>query len=508
MQYKNPVLTGMYPDPSVCRVGEDYYLVTSTFEYLPGVPVFHSRDLVNWEQIGHVIDRPEQMDFARVKASGGIYAPTIRYHDGTFYMVTTAVASARGGNFFMTAKDPAGPWSMPVWLEQSGIDPSLFFDEDGACYLTSNLFGGGIVNPVIQQSVINPATGEILDGPRVICEGTGGCSTEAPHLFKRGEYYYLVLAEGGTALGHMVTLFRARSPWGPFAPCPHNPILTARDRNPAPLSATGHADFVQTQHGETFIVFLCYRQAVSKYHHLGRETALLPVDWDGDGWPHVRTGKLAPIHVDTPSQLALQPVKPEMTEDDFTAPQLAMCYNGVRRFPEGYALEPGALLLHGAADTLSDFSPVFIGRRQRHFVTEIAVRLSFDPQGENEEAGVALRMCEQAHYEWVITLRGGQRAIVLKRTVGDMQTESAPIPCPEGEVTLVIRSDREYYRFGVQRPDGSVSFHASAMTKLLSSEVHWGFVGVYAGMYATGNGAPASVPARFTRFAVMPAGEE
>ena len=211
--------------------------------------------------------------------------------------------------------------------------------------------------------------------------------------------------------------------------------------------------------------------------------------------------------MDTPSQLALQPVKPEMTEDDFTAPQLAMCYNGVRRFPEGYALEPGALLLHGAADTLSDFSPVFIGRRQRHFVTEIAARLSFDPQGKNEEAGVALRMCEQAHYEWVITLRGGQRAIVLKRTVGDMQTESAPIPCPEGEVTLVIRSDREYYRFGVQRPDG-ISFHASAMTKLLSSEVHWGFVGVYAGMYATGNGAPASVPARFTRFAVMPAGEE
>ena len=508
MKYTNPILPGMYPDPSVCRVGEDYYLVTSTFEYLPGVPVFTSRDLVHWRQIGHVIDRPEQLDFSRVDASGGIYAPTIRYHDGVFYMVTTAVVGEgqKGGNFMMTAERPEGPWSAPVWLDQSGIDPSLFFDEDGTCYLTSNLWGGAYDNPVIQQSMIDPQTGEVLDGPRVICHGAGGCSTEAPHLYRRGGLYYLLLAEGGTALGHMVTAFRSASPWGPFESCPDNPILTARDKNPAALCATGHADLVTTQHGETFMVFLCYRHATSKYHHLGRETALLPVDW-ADGWPRVRTGRVAPVEVETPSQLeeCLQPEEPKT--DTFTQLALPLHYNFVRAFVTDYTLHPeaGELRLTGGAATLSSLCPSFIGRRQRFFDCEIRARLRFDPQGENEEAGVALRMSDTAHYAWVITRRGGQRVIVLRRTVGDMITESTPVPCPDGETTLVIRADRERYAFGVEE-NGEAHFAHTALTRLISTEVHWGFVGVYAGMYATGNGVPCKEAARFTAFSVVPAG--
>lgn len=243
--YLNPVLPGFYPDPSVCRVGPDYYLVTSSFEYFPGVPIFHSLDLIHWHQIGHCLTRASQLALANISSSQGIYAPTLRYHRGRFYMVTTNVSAS--GNFYVYTDNPAGEWSEPIWLQQEGIDPSLCFDGDHT-YLTSS---GDRPLPGIYQCEIEIETGRQLTEARYLWRGTGGRFPEAPHLYHIGDYYYLFIAEGGTEYGHMETLARSRSPWGPFEPCPHNPLLTHRNDGYHPIQGTGHADLIET-HDESW----------------------------------------------------------------------------------------------------------------------------------------------------------------------------------------------------------------------------------------------------------------
>ncbi|MBQ3361089.1 MAG: glycoside hydrolase family 43 protein, partial [Prevotella sp.] len=192
-QLRNPIIPGFHPDPSVCRVGDDFYLVNSSFQYFPGVPIFHSKDLVNWQQIGNVLDRESQLPLKGTSSWLGIYAPTIRYHEGTFYMITTNVGN--GGNFMVTAKNPAGPWSEPIWLEQQGIDPSLWF-ENGKCYMVSN------PDNTIMLCEIDPVTGKQLTESKALWRGTGGRYPEGPHLYKKDSYYYLLISEGGTELAH------------------------------------------------------------------------------------------------------------------------------------------------------------------------------------------------------------------------------------------------------------------------------------------------------------------
>ncbi|WP_193596599.1 glycoside hydrolase family 43 protein [Microbacterium sp. YJN-G] len=282
----SPVLPGFHPDPSICRVGEDYFLVNSTFEYFPGVPVHRSRDLVEWEQIGNVLDRPEQL-VTRAGiggASGGIYAPTLRHHDGLFWMVTTNLHEITRGHLLVHAADPAGPWSDPVYVPGLvGIDPDLAWDEAGLCRLTwSDVVRGGI-----SQAVIDPHTGAVLSEVREIWRGTGGAHAEGPHLIRRGCWWYLVVAEGGTGPGHMVTVARSQSPDGPFEPHPDNPILTHRSTGAA-VQSTGHADLVERADGTWAIVFLGTRPRGSfpRWHTNGRETFLAGVEWRDD-WPFV-----------------------------------------------------------------------------------------------------------------------------------------------------------------------------------------------------------------------------
>ena len=238
--FRNPIIPGFHPDPSIVRVGQDYYLVTSSFEFFPGVPIFHSRDLVHWRQIGHVLTRPSQLPLDGARASGGIFAPTLRYHDGTFYMITTNVTG--GGNFYVTATDPAGPWSEPVWLKgQGGIDPSLLFDDDGTVYFASNGGGpGASEGRGIYLSTLDPKTGALASRPRLVWGGTGKRYPEGPHLYHVNGYYYLLIGEGGTEYGHMVSIGRSRSPWGPYEACPRGPILTHRDTEAdQPIQGTG-----------------------------------------------------------------------------------------------------------------------------------------------------------------------------------------------------------------------------------------------------------------------------
>src|SRR5690242_1949998 len=281
MTWRNPVIPGFHPDPSVCRVGDDYYLVTSSFTWFPGVPIFRSSNLVDWTQLGNVLDRPSQLDLRGSEswASFGIFAPTIRHHDDRFWMITTN--STGIGNFFVTARDAAGPWSDPVPVDLPGIDPDLAWDHQGRCWV--HFSGTG----AIQRARIDDATGEVLEGPDLAWSGTGMQYPEAPHLYERDGTWYLLIAEGGTERGHAVSIARGPSPRGPWEGCPANPILTHRSTD-RPVQNTGHADLVEAADGSWWMVLLGvrHRGMTPGFHVLGRETFLAPVEWV-DGWPVV-----------------------------------------------------------------------------------------------------------------------------------------------------------------------------------------------------------------------------
>ena len=286
-------LPGFHPDPSICRVGDDFFLATSTFEYSPGVPIFTSRDLASWRQLGNILERPSQLNVRPgiENASGGIYAPTLRHHEGRFWMVTTNLHDIRDGHLIVHADDPAGPWSDPVYTAGIiGIDPDLAWDQEGTCFLTwSDVVRGGI-----SQVRVNPLTGETLSEPVEIWRGTGGAHAEGPHVFRRGDWWYLLVAEGGTGAGHMVTIARSRMIDGPYESNPANPILTHRSST-HPVQSTGHADMVELLDGTWAMVHLGTRPRGSfpKWHTNGRETFLVGVDWTGD-WPVIVEDRYIP----------------------------------------------------------------------------------------------------------------------------------------------------------------------------------------------------------------------
>ena len=313
--FQNPIIPGFHPDPSICRVGDDYYLVNSSFEFFPGVPIFHSRDLVHWRQIGYCLTRKSQLNLDHARASGGIYAPTLRYHNGTFYMITTLVDT--GGNFFVTATNPAGPWSEPVWVDHAGIDPSLLFDEDGTVYYDRH---EGMADGFIGQAKINLQTGKLDGDFKEVWRGTGGVWPEGPHLYKINGKYFIMIAEGGTSYDHMETIARSDSPWGPFIPNPRNPILTHRNRPDSPIQALGHADLVETPDG-WWLVCLGIRPQGGRFHHLGRETFLAPVTWSEDGWPVVNGKGTLETNLTAP-RLPQHPWEKDSARDKFNPPAL------------------------------------------------------------------------------------------------------------------------------------------------------------------------------------------
>jgi hypothetical protein len=281
-----PIIPGFHPDPTICRVGEDYYLATSSFEYFPGAPIFHSRDLVSWRQIGNILDRRSQFRLGNGGPSTGIYAGTLRHHGGRFWFITTNVSEFGEGHLLVHAEDPAGPWSEPILIsEATGIDPDLAWDEDGTCYLTWHVLDFTRGGNGIRQAPVDLATGAFLEPAYPVWQGSGMAAAEGPHLYRIGEYWYLVLAEGGTERGHAVTVARASSPRGPFEACPWNPVFTHRSTS-HPVQNVGHADFVQTPDGDWAAVYLGARTRGSTpgFHVLGRETFLAGVDWS-DGWP-------------------------------------------------------------------------------------------------------------------------------------------------------------------------------------------------------------------------------
>lgn len=495
MKYKNPVLPGFYPDPSVCRADNDFYLVTSSFEYFPGVPIFHSRDLVNWKQIGHVLDRKSQLPLENAQCYSGIYAPTIRYHEGTFYMTTTNTSGVK--NFIVTAKNPEGPWSEPIPVAQEGIDPSLIFAPDGKVYYTTSA-GGAL------QSIIDVKTGKMLTEPELIWKGTGGRYPEAPHLYLINGWYYLMLAEGGTGYEHMVTMARSKSPWGPFEPCLRNPLLTHRSL-PSQIRATGHADLIEAG-GNWFAVFLAIRTAgYDDTHNIGRETFLCPVSWHEDGFPVFGNNGEAAAEMESPLESRPQVETP--AREDFDAKVLPFHWIYLRNPDDKlYSLtaRPGFIRLLGSKDSLFDIaSPAWLGRRQCHHNLRIMTRVEFKPEGDNEEAGLTVRKNENHHYEIYITLRNGKKCVVLRKSIADMRTEAVCVELPETKqrsCVLAVDADVNNYTFLYGSSENDLAVLGKGITRYLSSEIAGGFTGVCMAMYASGNGKPCKNPADFDWF--------
>jgi beta-xylosidase len=478
--FTNPVIAGMHPDPSVCRVGPDYYLACSSFEYFPGVPILHSRDLVHWEQIGNALDRPSQLALPpETPSSGGVYAPTLRHHDGRFWLITTNVAPG-GGTMLVTATDPAGPWSEPVHApDVGGIDPDLAWDAEGSCWCTV----AGIT-----QVRLDPYTGRVLGPPRRLWSGAPEAQApEAPHLYRIGDHWYLLIAEGGTERGHAVSIARGTAPDGPFEPCPDNPILTHRGTGRA-IQNTGHADLVEAPDGSWWMVLLAVRPGggTPGWHVLGRETYLTPVSWV-DGWPVV--GDVVPAMPAPPWPPC--PVAGPPVREDFDAGALAPHWVSIRsRPPESWSTTRpvGWLTLRARGDSMDEPDVTFVGRRQQH--RSCRVRALLD--ATEGRGGLAVRLDERHHYD--IEAGGGEVRVCAR--VGSTRPTVATRPAPAGPVRLRVdvlasppgtwdpRQEPDIVRLGVEDAAGALDVLAELDGRYLSTEVAGGFTGRVIGMYA------------------------
>lgn len=493
--FQNPVITGMNPDPTICRVGDDYYLVTSTFEYFPGLPVYHSKDLVHWKMIGHALDRESQNRLHHERASGGQYAPTIRYHDGTFYIIGTNYADR--GVFYVTAKNPAGPWSEPHWLNIKFVDPSLLF-ADGKVYYVSPDENGDF-----QLGVLDLATDTFVEPRKMIAKGQGGSSPEGPHLYKIGGYYYLMSAEGGTGYEHREVIQRSKSPWGPYEPSPFNPLATHMNDPANPFHAIGHADLVQLPDESWWMVCLGIRPRNGRHHILGRETFLAPVTWTEDGWPRVGTDGIVRPEYPAPN-LPEHIWEKESDHDGFDSPKLALPWNFVRNpAAADWSLteKPGFLRLRGSKISARDQnSPAYVCRRQTAFDFLASTKIAFTPTAPNEEAGLLVRADDANHYDFVITQRGGQRVALLRQFLQNREASVNSVEIGDGDVILRISGTDRRYAFWVQEEGKTAVQVGTASTKHISTEMILGFTGVFVGMYASGNGQANTTPADFDWF--------
>ena len=512
-EFMNPILAGFYPDPAICRKGDTFYLVNSSFTFYPGVPIFESKDLVNWQQIGHVLNRESQLQLQGQRVSGGIYAPAISYNERnqTFYMITTNVG--KGGNFYVKTKDPHQGWSDPIYLPKvDGIDPSFLFDTDGKAYIVHNapVYGQAAYDgqrairllefDVKGDSIIGEPT-EIVRGGTHVTEKP--IWIEGPHLYHIGKYYYLMCAEGGTAEGHSEVIFRAKSPMGPWEENPKNPILTQRnlsDDRAERVTCTGHADLIQTSKGDWWAVFLGCRPYEENMYNTGRETFLLPVIWK-DGWPEIlESGKAVPTIVAkknlSPLTSHLSPLTSNFSYTDrFDSQELHPRWLFLRNPPaKAYTLSTEGLKLHpstGSHRKRKALSALFCRQQHTTFVAE--TELSFKPSLNRQLAGFLLFQNEQHNIVFGKTILNNRPALVVKRTQKEEETIIASCFLPADDVVrLKVEADGRFYSFYYTRGTGDnwqplvIGVDGSNLSTARSG----GFIGAMIGLYATRSDKP------------------
>ena len=533
-QFSNPILSGFYPDPSICKVDSNFYLVNSTFSYFPGIPVFHSKNLVSWKLIGHVMSRPEQMNLDGLGVSRGIFAPTIRYHEGTFYVVCTLVDA--GGNFVVTSKKPEGPWSNPVFIPQiNGIDPSLFFDDDGKAYIVYNsippdnisLYNG---HRTIRMYEFDKVNLKIIGEEIILVNGGVDISKkpiwiEAPHQYKIDGIYYLMCAEGGTSDNHSEVIFRSEKVEGPYIPYKNNPILTQRHMDPKrenAITCTGHADMVQLDSGDWWAVFLgCrpYAPYDSNYFNTGRETFLTPVKWK-DGWPVINPdSELVQYKYDYPipseEKISQAPYGGNFTvRDAFDSNELGLDWLFLRTPHEKwYDLETkkGCLTIQLRPESCSGkLNPSFFGRRHQHLSCSAATSLAFAAKSENEKAGLLIFQSENNYYFLCKSISNNDQVVQLYESVESADVKEQLKLLAEQKLKNIESFDPVYLK--IEANGRLYNFYYSLNNTdwillkdnidgtFLSTKTAGGFVGSLFAMYTTSLAKESDNIARFDWF--------
>ena len=525
--YTNPILAGFYPDPSICRAGDDYYIVNSSFAYFPGLPIFHSKDLVSWKQIGNAMNRPEQLPLIGAGVSRGLFAPAISYYKGRFYIVCTLID--RGGNFVITADNPAGPWSNPTYIKEvNGIDPSLFFDEStDKAYILYNsdppgrktLWNG---HRSIRMYEFDYKSKKVIGEEKLLVNGGVDTSKhpvwiEAPHIYHINDWYYLMCAEGGTGYNHSEVIFRSTSPEGPFQPWDKNPILTQRhlDRSRKnPVTTAGHADLVQTKSGTWYAVYLACRPYEGDLYNIGRETFLNPVTWTSDGWPVILKGQEVvqyryPLPLANINQKPSNPFSGNYSyRDDFNKNSLDFRYIFLRTVSDKWYNtldKKGKLSIQLRPETIGGRSnPSFVGFRQAHHEAVATTNLQFAPASDNEKAGLVIFQNENTFYYLCKSLSGGKPVVQLYQATKDslsmnLLTENT-IASVKEDVQLRIEPKKDTYSMSFSTDGKSWTKVQDVDGKVLSTEKAGGFVGCVFGLYATSIGNPSKTKAFFDWF--------
>lgn len=517
----NPILKGFYPDPSIVQVEADYYLINSTFSYFPGIPVFHSKDLKNWKQIGNVIDRTSQLDFMGERMTRGLFAPAISYNNGTYYVVCTDID--HDGNFVVTAKNPAGPWSNPVKIPQvRGIDPSIYFDDNGKAYILYNsdapdnkpLYSG---HRTIRMYEFDLVSLKVIGEEKQLVNGGVDISKkpvwiEGPHIMKRFGWYYLYAAEGGTSVNHSEVVFRSKEVWGPYIPYEKNPILTQRglpeDRK-NPITSTGHAQFVDGPDGKTYAIFLAVRPYEGDFYNTGRETFIAPVEWK-DEWPVINPNN---VEVQYSYPVSIKEVKQKCTLPQSGNFSYKLQFNKqldhslvFMRKPDSTAFslsKKAGLTLKLKSETIMDMgSPSFVGKRQQHLYNTVETKIDFAPVVVSEKAGLTIFQSESNFYFMAKSINNGKDVIQLfkgkpRERNMELITE-APLDTKSSKLHLKINAEGDTYSFYYSADGKNWSLLKDKVdAKFVSTKTAGGFVGCIYGMYATSSGEQSSNSASF-----------
>ncbi len=531
---RNPILPGFNPDPSIVRVGDDYYIATSTFEWFPGVQIHHSRDLVHWRLLSRPLTRPSQLNMLGDPDSCGVWAPCLTYADGLFWLIytdvkrygRTTVGGASGAslrdfhNYLVTCPTIDGEWSDPVYLNSSGFDPSLFHDANGKKYLLNQLWdhrpGKNRFNGIVLQEY-SVKERRLIGERKNIFAGTPIWFTEGPHIYQRDGWYHLITAEGGTGWGHAVTMARSRSLTGPYELHPDTYVLTARHRPDAVLQRTGHADLVETPGGETYMVYLCGRPLRNRGRcTLGRETAIQKMQWGADGWLRTVDGTGLPTET-TPAPAGLTPhaFPSSPIREDFSGAKLPLAFQWLRSpFPDelfSLTARPGHLRLFGRETIGSPFRQSLVARRQQSHCYSASTVIEFEPQHYQQAAGlVCYYNSAKFHYLHVTHDEEiGKHLRVMSCVPDSPQTDSftAPIAIPAGarvELRVEVDHERLLFAYRVEGRDAAwqwlpQQFDASILSDEATAPGAPNFTGTFVGV-ACQDMAGTAHPADFDWF--------
>ena len=527
---RNPILPGFNPDPSIVRVNDDYYIATSTFEWYPGVQIYHSRDLVHWRLLTRPLRRASQLNMLGDPDSCGVWAPCLTHADGLFHLIytdvkrygRTSVGGASGAslrdfhNYLVTSPTIDGEWSDPIYLNSSGFDPSLFHDDDGRKYVVNMLWdhrpGNNRFAGIVLQEY-SPAARALVGERTLIFKGTPLGLTEAPHLYKRNGYYYLLTAEGGTGWNHAVTMARSRSLTGPYELHPDKYIISSRHRPDAELLRAGHADLVDTQDGETYAVFLCGRPLRNRGRCvLGRETAIQKMKWSADGWLRTDDGEGIPRLTVSAPNLPAAPIDSAPTREDFDAAELPIDFQWLRSpWPQelfSLTARPGYLRLFGRETIGSLFRQSLVARRQQAHCYTASTAMEFDPAHFQQAAGlVCYYNSAKFHYLYVSHDEQHGRHLRVMSCVPDQPQSDAftqPIPIDGGAIELRVDVDFERLRFAYRLAGGAWTwlaeqFDASVLSDEATAPGQPNFTGAFVGV-ACQDTSGAGRPADFAYF--------